>query len=163
MSNQSPFPSVDRMLNLSAMQPVIARFGRTRTVETVRTVLDQARTVWRNGASGALLSEEDAVARCTDLLESGEQPSLRPVFNLTGTVLHTNLGRALFPAEAVQAVMDVLTRPCNLEFDLASGQRGDRDTHVEELLCQLTGAEAATVVNNNAAAVFLSLNALAAR
>jgi len=151
------------MLNLSAMQPVIARFGRTRTVETVRTVLDEARAVWRNGASEALLSEEDAVARCTDLLESGEQPSLRPVFNLTGTVLHTNLGRALFPAEAVQAVMDVLTRPCNLEFDLDSGQRGDRDSHVEDLLCQLTGAEAATVVNNNAAAVFLALNALAAR
>jgi L-seryl-tRNA(Ser) seleniumtransferase len=163
LSNQSPFPSVDRVLNLTAMQPVISRFGRTRTVATVRTVLDEARAVWRNGASGALLSEEEAVARCTDLLESGEQPSLRPVFNLTGTVLHTNLGRALFPAEAVQAVMDVLTRPCNLEFDLDSGQRGDRDTHVEELLCQLTGAEAATVVNNNAAAVFLVLNALAAR
>ena len=163
MSHQSPFPSVDRVLNLSAMQPVIVRFGRARTVETVRTVLDEARAVWRNGASRALLSEEEAVARCAHLLEAGEQPSLRPVFNLTGTVLHTNLGRALFPAEAVQAVMDVLTRPCNLEFDLDSGRRGDRDSHVEELLCQLTGAEAATVVNNNAAAVFLVLNALAGR
>ena len=126
-------------------------------------MLDEARAVWRNGASEALLSEEDAVARCTGLLESAEHPSLRPVFNLTGTVLHTNLGRALFPAEAVQAVMDVLTRPCNLEFDLDNGRRGDRDSHVEELLCRLTGAEAATVVNNNAAAVFLALNALAAR
>ena len=151
------------MLNLSAMQPVIARFGRTRTVATVRTVLDEARAVWRNDASANMMSEDVVLARCTDLLESGVQPSLRPVFNLTGTVLHTNLGRALFPAEAVQAVMDVLTRPCNLEFDLDSGQRGDRDSHVEALLCQLTGAEAATVVNNNAAAVFLSLNALAAR
>jgi L-seryl-tRNA(Ser) seleniumtransferase len=163
MSNPSPFPSVDRVLNLPAMQPVIGRYGRMRTVEMVRVVLDKARKVWRNGASKTVLSEEDAVARCTELLESGEQLSLRPVFNLTGTVLHTNLGRALFPAEAVQAVMDVLTRPCNLEFDLASGERGDRDTHVEDLLCQLTGAEAATVVNNNAAAVFLALNALAAR
>ncbi|HSM99103.1 MAG TPA: L-seryl-tRNA(Sec) selenium transferase [Gallionella sp.] len=163
MSHPSPFPSVDRVLNLPAMQPVIGRYGRMRTVEMVRVVLDKAREVWRNGASKTVLSEEEAVTRCTDLLEFGEQPSLRPVFNLTGTVLHTNLGRALFPAEAVQAVMDVLTRPCNLEFDLASGQRGDRDTHVEDLLCQLTGAEAATVVNNNAAAVFLSLNALAAR
>ncbi|MHB8167727.1 MAG: L-seryl-tRNA(Sec) selenium transferase, partial [Sulfuricella sp.] len=163
MSHPSPFPSVDRVLNLSVMQPVIARFGRARTVETVRTVLDEARAVWRNSASGTLLSEEEAVARCAHLLEAGEQPSLRPVFNLTGTVLHTNLGRALFPAEAVQAVMDVLTRPCNLEFDLDSGRRGDRDSHVEEMLCRLTGAEAATVVNNNAAAVFLALNALAGR
>ncbi len=145
------------------MQALIARFGRTRTVETLRSVLDQARARWRDGAPGALLSEEDALARCAHLLEADEQPSLRPVFNLTGTVLHTNLGRALFPVEAVQAVMDVLTRPCNLEFDLDSGRRGDRDCHVEDLLCRLTGAEAATVVNNNAAAVFLALNALAGR
>jgi L-seryl-tRNA(Ser) seleniumtransferase len=154
---------VDRVLNLTAMQPVIGRFGHARTVETVRAVLDEARAVWRNGVSEALLSEEEAMARCAHLLEASEQPSLRPVFNLTGTVLHTNLGRALFPAEAVQAVVDVLTRPCNLEFDLDNGRRGDRDSHLEDLLCQLTGAEAATVVNNNAAAVFLALNALAAR
>jgi L-seryl-tRNA(Ser) seleniumtransferase len=154
---------VDRVLNLSAMQPVIARYGRTLTVATVRAVLDEAREDWCNGAAKAALSEAETISRCTHQLEAGERRSLRPVFNLTGTVLHTNLGRALFPAEAVQAVMDVLTKPCNLEFDLASGQRGDRDTHVEDLLCQLTGAEAATVVNNNAAAVFLALNALAAR
>jgi L-seryl-tRNA(Ser) seleniumtransferase len=163
LSNQSPFPSVDRVLNLTSMQPVIGRFGHARAVETVRAVLDEARAVWRNGVSEALLSEEEAMARCAHLLEASEQPSLRPVFNLTGTVLHTNLGRALFPAEAVQAVVDVLTRPCNLEFDLDNGRRGDRDSHLEDLLCQLTGAEAATVVNNNAAAVFLALNALAAR
>ena len=163
MSEPSPLPSVDRVLNLSAMQPVIARFGRTLTVAKLRSVLDEARTGWRIGAAKVSLSEEEAVARCVHQLEAGEQRSLRPVFNLTGTVLHTNLGRALFPEEAVQAVTDVLTRPSNLEFDLASGERGDRDTHVEDLLCQLTGAEAATVVNNNAAAVFLALNALAAR
>jgi len=163
LSEPSPLPSVDRVLNLSAMQPVIARFGRTLTVAKLRSVLDEARTGWRIGAAKVSLSEEEAVARCVHQLEAGEQRSLRPVFNLTGTVLHTNLGRALFPEEAVQAVTDVLTRPSNLEFDLASGERGDRDTHVEDLLCQLTGAEAATVVNNNAAAVFLALNALAAR
>ena len=106
---------------------------------------------------------EALLAEAEQALDTLFSPSLRGVFNLTGTVLHTNLGRAILPPEAAEAVARVLTQPSNLEFDIAAGRRGERDDHVEHLICRLTGAEAATIVNNNAAAVLLVLSALASK
>jgi L-seryl-tRNA(Ser) seleniumtransferase len=146
-------PSVDEVLR-SAAEP-IARFGRPAVVDAIRAVLAQARA----GRSAAAVSDvvADAVAR----LDALAQPNLRPVFNLTGTVLHTNLARALIAEEAVEAAVMAMRNAVSLEFDLDSGKRGDRDDHLRGLLCELTGAEDATVVNNNAAAVLLVLNTLA--
>ena len=160
----SDIPSVDRLLNDAAFAPLLAQYARTQVTAALRSELDRL----RQRAAGADLSHDDlrpgAIAGNVDSsLARRARPRMRPVFNLTGTVLHTNLGRALLADAAVQSVLRALTAPVNLEFDLGSGGRGDRDDLVEPLLCELTGAEAATVVNNNAAAVLLMLNTLANR
>ncbi|TLY36366.1 MAG: L-seryl-tRNA(Sec) selenium transferase [Nitrospirae bacterium] len=161
----SVLPSVDRVLQMSAVQALGAQYSHTAVVHAIRSLLSEMRQAMLEGA--ALPAEaRQALSLTRHLqarLEAAFQPSLRRVFNLTGTVLHTNLGRALLPAEAVEAVQAVMTQSCNLEYDLAPGARGDRDTHVEGLLAELTGAEDATVVNNNAAAVLLVLATLATR
>jgi L-seryl-tRNA(Ser) seleniumtransferase len=157
-------PSVEKVMASAGFAALLNEFGRTQVLTALREALDQWRVSAQSGS--ASVSALDAVqlqASVEATLRRRNQSRLRSVFNLTGTVLHTNLGRALLPDEAVQAVVKALTQPANLEFDLGTGKRGDRDDLIDELICELTGAEAATVVNNNAAAVLLTLSALAAR
>ena len=149
-------PSVDAVLRAPAASEAVDRFGRTAVVEAVRATLGAARAA-RSAHVGRC---EPLQARSRDSKQDA-QPNLRPVFNLTGTVLHTNLGRALIAEEAVEAAVAAMRNAVALEFDLASGRRGERDDHLRGLLCELTGAEDATVVNNNAAAVLIVLNTLA--
>jgi len=150
----SPLPSLDALLREAGV--LLDRYGRTATVEALRATLDERRAARRFHAPNREIIEqtEDAMARRFT-------PSQRLVFNLTGTVLHTNLGRAPMPPEAAEAAAAAMRGATTLEYDLADGRRGERDDHVAPLLCRLTGAEAATVVNNNAAAVMLVLNTLA--
>ena len=154
-------PSVDRILQDPRLVPAIARHGRPLVVDELRALLGEYRDALKAGAA-LPASPESIVSALLQRLEAGAQPSLRRVFNLTGTVLHTNLGRALLPAAAIEANAAALAEPSNLEYDLEAGERGERDDHLEALLCRITGAEAAAAVNNNAGAVLLALNALAA-
>src|SRR5262249_49155394 len=138
-----------------------ARYGRALVTETARALLAEVRnTLGTNARDSAGFDEASFVDDCAARLARDAEPSLKPVINLTGTVLHTNLGRAVMPENAAQAVARAMTHPVNLEFDLEGGDRGERDSHIERRLVRLTGAEAALVVNNNAAAVFLALNTL---
>ena len=164
MNTAARLPSVDRVLSTPLARVLSAEYGASSTTAAVRTALDALRPAALAGqAAAAQLAPEALAAQAQQHLAARFAPRLKAVFNLTGTVLHTNLGRALLPDAAVQAVVQALTTPANLEFDLATGGRGDRDDLITELLRELTGAEAATVVNNNAAAVLLTLNALAPR
>jgi L-seryl-tRNA(Ser) seleniumtransferase len=149
-------PSVDEVLRTQTATHAVERFGRPAAVNAVRATLAQARAAAVD-AGGPEAVAQRAVVR----LEAQSHPSLRPVFNLTGTVIHTNLGRALIAEAAVEAAVTAMRRAVALEFDLVAGRRGERDDHLRDLLTELTGAQDATVVNNNAAAVVLALNTLA--
>lgn len=157
-------PGVDRVLSTPLARSLAQEHGASATTAAVRAAIDALRPAALAGElAQEALAPEAVAAQAQAALAQRQASRLKAVFNLTGTVLHTNLGRALLPDTAVQAVVQALTTPANLEYDLATGGRGDRDDLVEDLLRELTGAEAATIVNNNAAAVLLTLNALAAR
>jgi L-seryl-tRNA(Ser) seleniumtransferase len=154
-------PSVDRVLNCEAASAVLARVQRAYVIESIRAVLDDVRRQVTTNALHQAPSPDEVIARALARIEAQRPLPIRALVNATGVVLHTNLGRALLAAEAVDAVTQVAAHAANLEYDLARGARGDRDDLIADDLCALTGAEAATVVNNNAAAVLLALNTLA--
>jgi len=149
-------PSVDEVLRSRPALAAIEQHGRPGVLAAVRDALSRLRAAGQATADAA-----DVAQSAAHRLEAAAEPSLRPVFNLTGTVLHTNLGRALLAEAAVAAAAEAMRRAVALEFDLASGKRGERDDHLRPLLCELSGAADATAVNNNAAAVLLALNSLA--
>jgi len=160
MNRLAQLPSVDRLLAEAPVQQLATCHGRAVVTRAVR---DELAVVRQSVAEGLSLPplRDVLIASVTARIEHATMPRLRRVFNLTGTVLHTNLGRAQLPEEAVEALVMAARSPCALEYDIETGGRGDRDDVVSDLVCELTGAEAATVVNNNAAAVFLLLNTLA--
>ncbi len=158
---QISLPSIDALLKTSEGQTLLDQHGHLPVVAALREVCEESRLAGGAADPGHVIPA--LLSRASALLEAAARPSLRPVFNLTGTVLHTNLGRAPLPTAAIAAISAVAGSASNLEYDLAKGRRGDRDSHVEALICRITGAEAATVVNNNAAAVMAVLAALARR
>jgi L-seryl-tRNA(Ser) seleniumtransferase len=152
-------PKVDELLAAPAVAALAAGAGRTLVVAAVRETIEAARDSVKRGA-GAPADWPAAVAARVAAISG---PSLKPVVNATGIIVHTNLGRSVLPPAAIERMATIAGRYSNLELDLATGKRGSRQSHVEPLLTRLSGAEAAMAVNNNAAAVLLVLAALARR
>jgi L-seryl-tRNA(Ser) seleniumtransferase len=161
MTDLRNLPSVDKLLGTQPAARLIADFGRPLTLDALRFTLENTRNDMRKGGSlpeiGLILN------RAEETISGWTAPTLKPVINGTGVIIHTNLGRAPLSSAAIQAMSEVAKGYSNLEYNLDRGQRGTRLVHAEELLVRLTGAEAALVVNNNAAAVLLCLTALAKR
>jgi L-seryl-tRNA(Ser) seleniumtransferase len=160
-AGQPHLPSVDQALRSEEGLILIARFGHATGVRAIRRILAQLREAPR-ARSGEIPNAAAVAAAAIHLAEDEDAPGIRRVFNLTGTVLHTNLGRAILPEAAIEAAVEAMRQPVTLEFDLHIGARGERDHHARDLICELTGAEDASIVNNNAGAVLLALNSLAA-
>jgi L-seryl-tRNA(Ser) seleniumtransferase len=162
MEGLRSLPAVDQILQTSSAAGLIGAYGRALTLEAIRVTLDGVRADY--AAKNAPIPGMEAILeRVHSRLESWTLPTLLPVINATGVILHTNLGRAPLSKAALQAVQLVSPGYSTLEYELTTGKRGSRLVHAEAILRQLTGAEAAMVVNNNAAAVMLALSALAKR
>ncbi len=162
LSTLRDLPSVEIVTKSSDIRPLFEKHSRERIVDAIRRVIDSFREAILKSEE-VDVSTEKILSHVEKLLKNEDTPSLKRVINATGTVIHTNLGRAELPGCAVDAIGRAASGTVNLEYDIEKGKRGSRDTHLEELICRLTGAEAATVVNNNAAAVLLVLSSLAKR
>jgi L-seryl-tRNA(Ser) seleniumtransferase len=156
-------PSVDRLLKHANCEVLLTRYNRDYVTQKCREVLERLRAEIRQATSFSLseIDDEAVIKRLEAHIRAESVPGHVRVVNATGTILHTNLGRALLPQAAIDAMTAVAGYPVNLEYDLAAGKRGRREETIQRLLVELTGAEAATVVNNNAAAVLLGLNTFA--
>jgi L-seryl-tRNA(Ser) seleniumtransferase len=161
MTDLRSLPSVDRLLNDQIAIAMIRTYGRSLTLQAIRESVEYARSLIQSEKSA--LSENEIIERAGELIKGWLSPSLTPVINATGVIIHTNLGRAPLSEDARHAMDQVAKGYSNLEYQIEKGRRGKREVHTEQLLQQLTGAEAALVVNNNAAAVLLVLTALAKR
>jgi len=154
-------PSVDELLVLPTLSGLAQRVGRELVVDAARSELERLREEIRLGLATQAADRNALAVTIAARVAFLLTPSLRPVINATGVILHTNLGRAPLAESAIEEIRKTAGQYTNLEYDVAAGARGRRDVHTSALLARLTGAEAACVVNNNAAAVFLALAALA--
>ncbi len=159
-------PAVDELLRHPQIQPFLKIHSRTLVVESIRNVLEEKRqAIFQSKddqeAGAVTMTPERWAVAIEEELKASFRPSLRPVINATGVVLHTNLGRAPLCEDALRNLMEIASGYSNLEFNLKTGERGSRYEHIEEILCRISGADSALVVNNNAGAVFLALNSLA--
>ena len=164
LNNQfAQLPSVDYVIQHHSLISFQKEYGLSELTKVTRLILSEVRHSIMSDSLKTTVDDAYIFGLIEKRLETRAEKKVRAVLNLTGTVLHTNLGRAILPHEAVDALKLAASEACILEYDIGAGKRGDRDQLVEELLCELTCSEAATVVNNNAAAVFLLLHALSAK
>jgi L-seryl-tRNA(Ser) seleniumtransferase len=154
-------PGVDKLLSEAGIQRLAEEYSHELLVSTIRRQLEIERLSITAGNKCSPV--KDIIAAVAAQLENIETPSLRPVLNATGIIIHTNIGRASLSKEAIEAMSIIAGSFSTLEFDLETGRRGHRNVHVEELLCRVSGAEAGMVVNNNASGVMLALSAIARR
>lgn len=160
MPDLSKLPSIDHLLQHAGMETLIDTYGRPLSISAMRAVLDSIRQAAIENET-PLPAESDIILQIREKLESWLEPTLKPLINAAGVILHTNLGRAPLSKDTRLAISKISSGYSNLEFNLDTGKRGKRSIHADRLLAQLTGAESGFVVNNNAGAVLLTLSALA--